>query len=873
MENLPTNSRRLRRRLTAAIIAATVALVGAMSCAVLYRAVKNETVTATEELRQLATSHGATLQRHFQECSDVASVLAQTMGNYRYVMSDFRRRLFDANLEAMIIARREIIDIFSVWQPRTLDDLDDQYANTADSDDSGNYISRFTRQSGDIKKRPYTNWRYALANLRETMTVGRPAPRTIAGRPTWVITLTAPIVDFQTRRVVGLVGVTFDISFMQPLIEEIKPYGTGRAILYAYDGAAIAHYDLSRIGEPPGTLAPHASAEALDEAEVLDYKGLLTATYPFRLGDSKENWTLTIAIPKETVLASATAFVYYTLVVAAVVILLFGGVIYRLVAKTFASLERAENERIAAEARGERAKNEFFTKMSHELRTPLNSILGLSELMRADELSAVYRTYLYDIRKMTGVMLVLVNDVLDFAKIETGKINIAPVNYDIHDLFAKIVAVNKPLAEQKGLAFRARRDDNLPVVLFGDELRVRQIIVNLISNAIKYTTCGAVEFILTQTVRDDDKPYLAARVIDSGRGIKDANIPRLFDAFSQFDQQRNRGVTGAGLGLSLVKKITDLMGGTIEVASEEGRGSTFTAYFPLVVGDALKIVANNVYSNLFAISNGRVRVLVVDDTLVNLTVAAGFLAEHNITADTADGGESALRKSLMKEYDLILLDHMMPGMDGCETARRWRERGERLPIIAFSANATPAARQLFVEAGMDDFIAKPLDADTLNAILTRYLPAEKLTLCETGVLPEAARAENLSLRMDLDFVAELDVEQGVFNAGGNWKKYREQLREFCHLAANVAAQLAAAGKNPADKNSARVEFAPLAAVLESVAARELAAAARELLSAAAPDAATGTPDALEKFVVELDRLRAALRDTSLFDANETDAQI
>jgi CheY-like chemotaxis protein len=358
----------------------------------------------------------------------------------------------------------------------------------------------------------------------------------------------------------------------------------------------------------------------------------------------------------------------------------------------------------------------------------MNVIMGMSELMPTENLSEIQLNYFNDIKHMSESLLGIINDILDFSKIEAGKLDIVPVHFNLYALFNNISSIFQFISSGKGLEWSASIK-SAPEFFYGDAGRIRQIFINIINNAIKYTAQGQVRFTLSQGMKNGTE-YLVGVVEDSGSGIRSEDIPKLFESFRQLNGQpkQSRDVMGSGLGLAISKELLDLMDGFIEVESEYGAGSRFAVFIPLAAGDPTQIADNNQALPLVRAPDNTA-VLVVDDMPVNLTVAKGFLAFHNITPDTALSGAEALRKVQQKAhegrgYDLIFMDHMMPEMDGIEATRRIREMdaGRNIPIVAFTANVITGVKQQFLDAGMNDFIAKPIEAAELNAVLRRWLP-------------------------------------------------------------------------------------------------------------------------------------------------------
>ena len=367
------------------------------------------------------------------------------------------------------------------------------------------------------------------------------------------------------------------------------------------------------------------------------------------------------------------------------------------------------------------AKSEFLSSMSHEIRTPLNAIVGFSQALSEEDINDNAKDEVKDIMMASNSLLELVNGILDISKIESGKIEIVNTEYQFKNIYDELVILAKARMGDKPLDFRCHYDEDIPSVLYGDYTRIKQIILNILTNAVKYTREGYIDFSVS-SVRKDDICRLIISVEDSGIGIKEENIPKLFTKFERLDLEKNITIEGTGLGLAITKKLVELMNGTIVVQSIYGKGSKFTIAIDQRVVHKEVVVEKSEEKKVSEVHAEGRKVLIVDDNKINLKVASRLLENYKLDITTVESGALCIDKVNSNTYDLILMDDMMPNMSGVETLHKLKEiDGFATPVVALTANAVTGMKEKYLNDGFDDYLAKPINRDELNNIVAKYL--------------------------------------------------------------------------------------------------------------------------------------------------------
>jgi signal transduction histidine kinase/HPt (histidine-containing phosphotransfer) domain-containing protein/ActR/RegA family two-component response regulator len=498
------------------------------------------------------------------------------------------------------------------------------------------------------------------------------------------------------------------------------------------------------------------------------------------------NWRLAVAYPLPGLLALNTAMngVFFGMLFLILVIFI---VINIYVSRSDSAL--AEQNRLLSEANrkaeaASRAKSDFLAQMSHEIRTPMNAVIGMSELILREDTPPSVRRNAEQVRHAGGNLLSIINDILDFSKIESGKMEIVPREYGLRSLLNDVINILRIRLSEKDIEFVTDIDGSLPRGLEGDEVRVRQVLLNILSNAVKYTFEGRVTFSARGEKRGNEIE-MTFEVADTGIGIKEENLGRMFGDFIRFDSDTDRNIEGTGLGLAITKRLCLAMGGDVSVSSVFGKGSVFTATLLQKVRDDRPLgEMDGRIRDAFETRDVRIdftapeaRLLIVDDIETNLQVAEGLLAPYGMKVDLCVGGAEAVRMAKEAVYDMILMDHMMPGMNGLEAAAaiRGMEGGyfKTVPIIALTANALSGMREMFLQNGFNDYLAKPIEIPKLTEMMERWVPKEKKVKRERRPRGSADPSET---GIEIE---GLDAVKGLLMTGGTVERYRKVLEAYC----------------------------------------------------------------------------------------------
>lgn len=520
------------------------------------------------------------------------------------------------------------------------------------------------------------------------------------------------------------------------------------------------------------------------------------------------------------------------------------------------TMQRLVEQKIQEAETAGQAKEDFLANMSHEIRTPMNAITGMVELvLRNEHLPEQEREYLYNIQSAGEDLLSIIDDILDVTKIDSGNLEITEEAYEITSIVHDVMNVIQVMLGEKEVELLADIDPDIPAALKGDGVRIKQIMMNLMGNAVKYTEQGKIHLKLESEPLEgqDGKINLKVSVADTGIGISEEQMNDLFTVFKQADSRRNRSAGGSGLGLAISRKLIELMHGTLNAESELGKGSTFTFTIVQEVIDAKPCIDVDSQVTLQSTMKreavkkekerrkkaGRqitftapdAKILIVDDNKVNLKVAEGLLRPYHMNVETADSGSRAIEMVQNEHFDLVFMDHMMPVMDGVDATKIIRElQGEyfqKVAIVALSANAVRGAKEMFLEAGMNDFVAKPIEMRSMDRTLRRWLPEDKIISNKNAEEAVNREADSTKMNPYLWRMEGIDVSAAMEYACGDADLYREVLSDYRDSIYEKADVIERAVTDK-DLEMYTIEVHSLKSTSKSIGAMELSELARKL---------------------------------------------
>ena len=696
------------------------------------------------------------------------------------------------------------------------------------------------------------------------------------------LVIVPPYVDAQTGAVVitvcrllsdreSVIALDVYTNHIQSVIDNTSINGKGYGMILDRDGTVVAHRETALNGKSVGDIDGGAELmEKLKSTGTGRFETKVNGKQCTVFTDSVMNrWYVVIVVGNDELFKAMYSQLTVNVVIYAVVFLLMALFYYlayrneQKIGREAEALKISEQqktyetellrlEKSAADA-ANKAKGDFLAQMSHEIRTPINAILGMNEMILRESENGAILEYSENIQTAGRTLLSLINSILDFSKIKDGKMEIIPVKYDTVTMINNLVNSVSERAKKKGLVFTVEADPELPCVMYGDDVRLSQVIMNLLTNAVKYTEHGSITFSVSGENRSDGEITLAVSVKDTGMGIRREDMEKLFESFSRLDETRNRNIEGTGLGMAIVTKLLALMDSRLEVESVYGEGSVFSfrikqgVYDERPIGNILEHhAAHTEHREKEKASYPDARVLVTDDNEMNLKVAFNLLKLFGIKADTSSSGAETIGIMREKTYDILFLDHMMPKMDGMETLKKLREEGlipESTKVIALTANAVNGAKEIYLGAGFDDYLSKPIEITRLAEMLAEYLTkqdgadviefesagGDSVPGAGDGEDPKGAASDDELL--DRLNKAGLSERSGLAYCAGDIGFYREMLSDYAGTAEKRTADIRKAFES-GDTENYRILVHSLKSVSKTVGADDVSELAKALENAA-----------------------------------------
>ena len=602
-------------------------------------------------------------------------------------------------------------------------------------------------------------------------------------------------IDFYLDRLIGILSKSYTSD--------------GYAFLVDRNGIIINHPNFSyqmtpsRMTDVNGTEFQKVWAEGEDFI-LTDYRGQWMTSVARR--DELSNFTVVVVNSWQNIYGQIVMFGTLFVIIYAICVCLVVTLINQML-KWQAAVQQKLTAAVKAEVSAGQAKTQFLAQMSHEIRTPINAVIGMNEMILRETTDKDIREYSQNIASAGRTLLNLINSILDFSKIEDGKMEIIPVRYETLNLIDDLVNMISEKAHKKNLSLVTKISPTLPRSLFGDDMRIKQIITNLLTNAVKYTKRGEITLTMSGRQVDDETLELFVSVADTGIGIHEEDLDKLFLSFRRLDEVKNKNIEGTGLGISIVQELLKMMGSKLNVSSVYGQGSDFSFTLTQKIVDRTPIgnygerqtersLAKPTDAHF--VKAPRARILAVDDTPMNQQVIKGLLKRNKVVPDLADSGRQCLELASRNFYHIIFLDHMMPELDGVETLKRLKQLNlsPETKIVVLTANAITGAREQYLSEGFDDYLSKPIDVGALESIIEKYLPSE---IIESGDEPSVTEAqENVTFEVaenDGDEVGEdeftskererlaticpsIDLATGLANCMDSKEFYVEMVKEF-----------------------------------------------------------------------------------------------
>ncbi len=631
-----------------------------------------------------------------------------------------------------------------------------------------------------------------------------------------VITISKAV--YKDDELLGVLAADIFVDVLVDMIENADVSNDSYAFLIDQNMRMVVHpnnaYDYEDVpltvmgveGSPYGPLIEAINSGSDEMVYVKDYDGLRRGIVYSRMTNT--GWYVCIATSKDEVEKGVVSLVL-GFIIATVISVIISVAVAILLARVLDRLNKQEQEykqqmlRLEKQAADEasEAKSRFLADMSHEIRTPMNAIIGMNEMILRETDSKDILGYSQNIKQSGHNLLQLINGILDFSKIEDGKMDIVPVRYSVGSQIAYLINSISDRASSKKLTLNVSVDKNIPSELYGDDTRINQVIINLLTNAVKYTEKGSVDFTMKEKERSEDgKILLYFEVKDTGIGIKDTDMEKLFESFERLDVVKNRNIEGTGLGMTITVKLLELMDSELKVESVYGEGSKFS--FELwqkienaePLGDYREAIAKpqklESYRESFRAPDARI--LVVDDTKMNLLVVENLLKKTGIKIDTAINGPDSIELAKNNAYDIILMDQRMPGMDGTEAMKEIRNLESSLnsdtPVICLTADVVRGAKERYIQMGFNDYLTKPIDSAELEKMLINYLPADKTEIVEKDKKTDSSEQSESRLKKALKDNG-VDVNVGISFTGDDENMYMSLLAAYAAEEGEKAANI------------------------------------------------------------------------------------